>query len=106
MPEMVKELQAKLEAVGTEVSHTTVKEAKEAHLESKALKQELHDLSMRQLTRTRETSTERAIALMAFWSKEEESSASLDLQRLKELSLTLELSCSSAEVIPYLEAVA
>jgi hypothetical protein len=106
MPEMVKELQAKLEAVGTEVSHTTVKEAKEAHLESKALKQELHDLSMRQLTRTRETSTEGAIALMAFWSKEEESSASSDLQRLKDLSLTLELSCSSAELIPYLEAVA
>ena len=105
MPEMVKELQAKLEAVGTDVSHTTVKEAKEAHLESKTLKQELHDLSMRQLTRTRETSTERVIALMAFWSREEESAAFADMQRLKELMQTLELSISPTELTPYLEAL-
>ena len=105
MPEMVKELQAKLAAVGTDVSHTTVKEAKEAHLESKTLKQELHDLSMRQLTRTRETSTERVIALMAFWSREEESSAFADMQRLKDLLQTLELSISHAELNPYLAAL-
>jgi hypothetical protein len=74
MPVLVKELQAKLESVGAEVSHTTVKEAKEAHLESKKLKQELHDLAMRQLTRSRETSTERVIALMTVWSNGEQRS--------------------------------
>jgi hypothetical protein len=71
MPVLVKELQTKLEAVGADVSHTTVKEAKEAHLESKTLKQELHTLAMRCLTRSRETSTERVIALMTVWSKGE-----------------------------------
>ena len=69
MPVLVRELSAKLEAVGQDVSHTTVKETKEAHLESKALKTELHDLAVRRLTRARETSTERVIALMAVWAK-------------------------------------
>ena len=71
MPLLVNELQAKLEDVGADVSHTTVKEAKETHLESKTLKGELHDLAVRRLTRARETSTERVIALMALWSKGE-----------------------------------
>lgn len=69
MPMLVQELQTKLEAVDPNVSHTTVKEAKEAHLESKTLKGELHELSVRRLTRARETSTERVIALMAVWAK-------------------------------------
>ena len=69
MPALVEELKAKLEAVGADVSHTMVKESKEAHLESKALKQELHSLAMRRLTRSRETSTERVIALMTVWAK-------------------------------------
>ena len=89
MPVLVKELQAKLEAVGADVSHTTVKEAKEAHLESKALKQELHTLAMRRLTRARETSTERAIALMTVWSKEEEGSASSEQEILREMTQIL-----------------
>ena len=71
MPVLVKELQTKLDAVGADVTHTTVKEAKEAHLESKTLKQELHTLAMRRLTCSRETSTERVIALMTVWSKGE-----------------------------------
>jgi hypothetical protein len=104
LPVLVKELQAKLEAVGADVSHTTVKEAKEAHLESKALKQELHDLSMRQLSRARETATERAIALMALWSKEEENASATELDALKDFAQTLELSISTDELNPYLEA--
>lgn len=103
MPVLVKELQAKLETIGTEISHTTVKAAKEAHLESKALKQELHDLSMRQLTRTRETSTERAIALMTLWSKEEESSSSGDLQRVRDLVQCLEHSVGNLELRPFVD---
>ena len=69
LPKLVQELQNKLEAVDPNVSHTTVKEAKEAHLESKTLKAELSLLSDRRLTRGRETSTERVIALMAVWAK-------------------------------------
>lgn len=104
MPVLVKELQVKLEAVGTDVSHTTVKEAKEAHLESKALKQELHDLSMRQLSRARETATERVIGLMTLWAKEEENASSVELDVLKRFDCTLELSISNDELNPYLEA--
>lgn len=104
LPVLVKELQAKLEAVGTDVSHTTVKEAKEAHLESKALKQELHDLSMRQLSRARETATERAIALMTLWSKEEENASAIELDSLKDFAQTVEISVSSDELNSYLEA--
>jgi hypothetical protein len=104
MPVLVKELQAKLEAVGADVSHTTVKEAKEAHLESKTLKQELHDLSMRQLSRARETATERVIALMNLWSKEEENASSVELDILKAFDSALELSITTRELDSYLEA--
>lgn len=104
MPVLVKELQAKLVAVGTEVSHTTVKEAKEAHLESKTMKQDLHDLAMRRLTRARETSTERAIALMTVWSKEEEGSTSTELEILKDLMVLLQKSVREEEIGFYVDA--
>ncbi|KAG7353236.1 hypothetical protein IV203_009285 [Nitzschia inconspicua] len=101
MPILVKELQAKLEAIGVAVSHTTVKEAKEAHLESKALKQELHTLAMRRLTRARETSTERAIALMTVWAQEEEGSTSTEEEILKELILLLQESVKKVDFDVY-----
>jgi hypothetical protein len=104
MPVLVKELQAKLEAVGVAVSHTTVKEAKEAHLDSKSLKQELHTLAMRRLTRARETSTERAIALMTVWSKEEEGSASTEEEILKELVMLLQESVRKVDFDVYARA--
>jgi hypothetical protein len=104
MPVLVKELQAKLEAVGADVSHTTVKEAKEAHLDSKTMKQELHDLAMRRLTRSRETSTERVIALMTVWSKEEEGAASAELKLLKDLMMSLEQSIGQEEFDAYVKA--
>jgi hypothetical protein len=104
MPVLVKELQAKLVAVGADVSHTTVKEAKEAHLESKTLKQDLHDLAMRRLTRARETSTERAIALMTVWSKEEEGSTSTELEILRNLMMLLQQSIKEEEIQFYIDA--
>ncbi len=103
MPVLVKELQAKLVAVGADVSHTTVKEAKEAHLESKTLKQDLHDLAMRRLTRARETSTERAIALMTVWSKEEEGSTSTELEILKDLMSLVHKSVKEEEIDYYVD---
>ena len=101
MPVLVKELQGKLKSLGAVVSHTTVKEAKEAHLESKALKTELHTLAMRRLARTRETSTERAIALMTVWSKEEEGSTSTEQGILEELTLLLHESVKKDELAIY-----
>ena len=71
IPQLVEELKAKLQKFGPDVTHTAVKETKEAHLESKAVKAELHDLAIRRLLRARETSTERVIDLLSFWMKGE-----------------------------------
>jgi hypothetical protein len=104
MPALVKDLQAKLETVGADVSHTTVKEAKEAHLDSKALKQELNELGMRRLTRSRETSTERVIALMTIWSKEEEDSSTAEIKALETLMLSLEQRVVENDLKVYMDA--
>ena len=90
LPKLVDELQRKLDEIGNEVTQTTVREAKELHLESKQLKSDIHDLAVRRLVRARETSTERAVALMLLWSKEEESSAALELKALGEAIAALE----------------
>lgn len=104
MPALVKELQGKLENLGSVVSHTTVKEAKEAHLESKILKQDLHKLAMRRLARARETSTERAIALMTVWAKEEEGSSSTEEGIVEELILLLQESVKKDQLAFYIGA--
>jgi len=104
MPVLVKELQGKLKSLGSVVSHTTVKEAKEAHLESKALKQELHALAMRRLVRARETSTERAIALMTVWSKEEEGSTRTEKEILEDLTLLVQESIKKEDLAIYVVA--
>lgn len=104
MPALVEELKAKLEAVGADVSHTMVKESKEAHLESKALKQELHSLAMRRLTRSRETSTERVIALMTVWAKEEEGAAATELKLAKAVLKAMETSARKDQIEIYLDA--
>jgi len=104
MPVLVKELQDKLKDLEPVVSHTTVKEAKEAHLESKLLKQELHTLAMRRLARARETSTERAIALMTVWSKEEEGYAFTEQGILEELTFLVQKSVKEDELATYVDA--
>lgn len=104
LPQLVKDLQVKLETVGADVSHTTVKEAKETHLESKTLKQELSALSMRRLTRAKEISTERVIALMTIWSKEEESSSREEKIALKSFAQSLEYLIGENDLKRYLKA--
>jgi hypothetical protein len=98
MPQLLDELQAKLQKMGPEVSHTTVKETKEAHLESKNLKTSLHELAMRRLMRARETSTERAITIMALWAKEEEINATEEIKALGEAMSALERSVCQEDV--------
>lgn len=63
------ELQAKLEKFGPEATHTSVKETKEAHIESKKVKSELHEVALGRLLRARATSTERVIRLLECWAK-------------------------------------
>ena len=94
MPALVIELQAKLDALGAAVSHTLVKEMKDAHLETKALKTELHELATRRLLRAREASTERVVTVLALWAKEEEAVATSELKGLGEAMTVLERNVS------------
>jgi hypothetical protein len=103
MPVLVKELQAKLEAVGADVSHTSVKDAKEAHLESKKLKEELHALAMRRLNRAREASTERVIALMTVWAKEEAGASKTEKALMEALKVLVERSLSKEDLEAYIQ---
>jgi hypothetical protein len=97
MTQLLAELQSKLEKLGAEVSHTSVKETKEAHLESKNLKAALHELAMRRLMRARETSTERVIAILSLWAKEEEINATEEIRALGEAMSVLERSVCQDE---------
>ena len=90
MQKLEAELQKKLDQLGPDVSHTTVKETKEAHLDSKNLKSDLHDLAVRRLMRARESSTERVTTIMSLWAKEEEVQATEELKALGEAMATLE----------------
>jgi hypothetical protein len=90
MPKLVDELQRKLDEIGSDVTQTTVRDAKELHLESKQLKADIHNLAVHRLVRARETSTERAVGLMTLWAKEEEASAAMELKALEEAIAALE----------------
>lgn len=98
MPQLLEELQMKLEKLGPKVSHTSVKETKESHLESKNLKTSLHELAMRRLMRARETSTERAITIMSLWTKEEEINATEEIKALGEAMSALEKSVGQEDL--------
>jgi hypothetical protein len=98
LPKLVKELEVKLKELGPGISHTLVKETKEAHLESKNIKAALHSLAVRRLTRAREASTERAITLISLWAKEEESSTTAELKALSEAMTSLETDISKAKL--------
>jgi hypothetical protein len=69
LPVLVKELTEKLNAIAPGVTHTTVKESKEAHLLSKSLKTEIGDLALRRFQRVKETSMDRIVSLMSIWAK-------------------------------------
>jgi hypothetical protein len=92
------EIQAKLDRIGPDVSHSQVKETKEIHLESKNLKAELHELAVRRLTRARECSTERVVTLMSIWAREEDGGALSELKALGEAITTLECAFSDVAV--------
>ena len=67
LPLLVKELKSKLASLGPEASHTNVKEAKERHLGSKALKGELEALAGRRFNRLKERSLDRVQSLVRVW---------------------------------------
>lgn len=97
LPQVVEELSAKLETLGNNISHTSVKEAKNRHLGSKSLKAELDALARRRFQRLKETSTHKVIEMSKLWAKQEEYSASLETTSLKEVIKEIETIVSSNE---------
>ena len=67
LPLLVNELKSKLAALHPVVSHTSVKEAKERHLGSKALKVELESMASFQFEQIKESSTKDAVLAILKW---------------------------------------
>ena len=67
LPGLVEELQGKLSSLPSNISHTFVKQAKERHLISKNIREDLQKLAERRFQRAKETSTERVIAMIRMW---------------------------------------
>mmetsp|Transcript_3186 Transcript_3186/g.4725 ORF Transcript_3186/g.4725 Transcript_3186/m.4725 type:complete len:1048 (+) Transcript_3186:434-3577(+) len=68
LPVLVQELNAKMDDVlPAGVTHTSVKEAKEAHLMSKTLKAEIGELALRRFQRNKERAMNRIVSIMSCW---------------------------------------
>ena len=87
---LVKELKEKLEIIGTSVSYSSVKEAKERHLGSKALKAELASLASRRLQRLKESCVEHSLSIINEWVLREESAAKIEAKSLAKVIKEIE----------------
>jgi len=81
MPKIVQELKVKMVHVEN-VSHTSVKEAKERHLSSKVLKGELEALSFRRFQLLKTDTTSQVVDLIKLWANHEESTAGKEAKTL------------------------
>lgn len=64
---LVRELKDKLDSIGSSVSYSSVKKAKERHLGSKAMKGALESLANRRLHRLKESATMNTLSLINEW---------------------------------------
>lgn len=87
---LVNELKEKLELIGDSVSYSSVKEAKERHLGSKALKSELESLACRRFQKLKETCTDHSLSIMSEWTLREESIAKVEAKYLNEIIREIE----------------
>eukprot|EP00979_Chaetoceros_neogracilis_P009513 scaffold2155_cov229-Chaetoceros_neogracile.AAC.2 len=94
---LVKELKEKLEIIGNSVSYTSVKEAKERHLGSKALKVELEILASRRFQRLQATCAEHSISIINEWTLREEAATKAEMKSLKEAIEEIEYNLSRDE---------
>jgi hypothetical protein len=69
LPQLVNELERKLESFDSKVSHTYVKQAKERHLACKNIKAELQELADRRLDQAKESALEIIIGLIRLWAE-------------------------------------
>jgi len=95
LPLLVDELKAKLESLPPNISHTSVKQAKERHLASKALKTELQNFANRRLVRLKASATHCVTDIIRLWSQYEEIVAKEELKTLGEA--IREIECNLTE---------
>ena len=82
LPLLAKELEAKLALIGSSVSHTRVKEAKNRHLGSKALKNELEALASRRFSRLKRSAIENTLSIINEWALREDCVAKVETKFL------------------------
>jgi len=99
LPLLVQELNAKMEAVvPAGITHTAVKEAKEAHLLSKTLKSEIGHLALRRFQKSKECAMNRVVSLLNLWAKYEETECINDLKVLNKAADEVEKSLKYIDV--------
>jgi len=87
---LVNELKEKLELIGDSVSYSSVREAKERHLGSKAIKGELESLACRRFQKLKETCTDHSLSIINEWTLREESIAKTETKYLNEIIREIE----------------
>lgn len=84
LPVLVHELKSRMELTPN-VSHTTVKQAKERHLSSKLFKADLQELALKRFQRLKDTSTDCIIQIIQFWTAYEETTCKEDISKVKSI---------------------
>ena len=92
LPHLIHELNLKLEHMNIKnVSHTSVKEAKERHFGSKSLKMELESLARRRFQRLQNASTD-VTSMIQLWAKHEETNSNIESELLEKVVKEIETS--------------
>lgn len=99
LPLLVKELEAKINAIPSSVSYSGVKAAKERHLGSKMIKKNLESLATRRLQRIKESGCYLSLSIMNEWALREDSSAKYELRHLVDVIKEIEAYVQNDESI-------
>lgn len=99
LPLLVKELEAKINAIPSSVSYSGVKAAKERHLGSKMVKKNLESLATRRLQRIKESGCYLSLSIMNEWALREDSSAKYELRHLVDVIKEIEAYVQNDESI-------
>lgn len=90
LPLLVKELEAKINAIPSSVSYSGVKAAKERHLGSKMIKKNLETLATRRLQRIKDSGCCLTLSIMKDWAIREDSCAKYELRHLVDVIQEIE----------------
>lgn len=80
------------------VSQTVVKQAKDKHLTSKSIKNDLEDLANRRFQRDKESATKRATSIIQLWLEHEENVALEEMKALGESIREIERTVTEEDI--------